>query len=565
DFRLITVSSRVIEVLGYHPLELVGRRLTDVGIFTDEHGKAIEPEWRSPFRDRPFQARDRDGHSRFFLISGLPIFSNRTGSFQGVRGTARDVTHQREAEARLRDSETRYRAVVEDQQELICRYLPDGTMTFVNQAACRFFARDRQALIGTRFVDLVPENERKGVETALRALRDGRAAGHGEFPVHGVDGEIRWLDWRARAIRAENGHLLEVQAVGRDVTRRRKAEAVSKRLASAIEALGDMFALYDDEDRLLIGNERFRKAHGHTAESSGIGLRFEEIVRQQAHSGRVPAADADPAAWIAERLARHKTPRGAFEERHGDGSWFLIQEQRLPDGTTASVGTDITALKHAQAALEASEQRHRGFAADAAHELRTPLAVMRTQLDTLNDPQARAIRDDVDTMARMVEQLLAATRLEGQQLVMKDGVDLAKICTDIAVRLAPIAVKEGRFIEVLGAEKPVLIKGNAIALDQAIRNLVENAIRYSARQTTVTIELGPGARVAVKDRGEGVPEEKRALIFERFQRADRRAGGAGLGLTIVKRAAEAHGGRISIGDADGGGAVFVLDLNAASG
>jgi signal transduction histidine kinase len=234
------------------------------------------------------------------------------------------------------------------------------------------------------------------------------------------------------------------------------------------------------------------------------------------------------------------------------------------DGQAVAVGGVIVNLsdrKRAEDALQASEERHRRFAADVAHELRTPLAVLRSNLDNFgSDEGAASLRHDIDAMTRMVEQLLAATRLEILDIIFGDEADLRGVCVLVAELLAPLAIKENRSIEIIGADAPVMIRGNADALEQAVRNLVENAIRYSPPQTTVTIDVGEEGIVWVIDRGEGIPPEARDRVFERFQRADRRGGGAGLGLAIVRRTAEAHHGSIDVDDAPGGGAIFTLRL-----
>jgi signal transduction histidine kinase len=155
---------------------------------------------------------------------------------------------------------------------------------------------------------------------------------------------------------------------------------------------------------------------------------------------------------------------------------------------------------------------------------------------------------------------LAVSRLESLALEEADEADLHAVCTSVPVRLAPLAVREERSIEVTGSEGPVLVRGDPGALEQAVRNLVENAIRYSARRTTVTIEIGADASIRVIDHGRGIPAELRNTVFERFQRADRRAGGAGLGLSIVRRTVEGHDGSIEVGEAPGGGTVFTMRL-----
>ena len=211
--------------------------------------------------------------------------------------------------------------------------------------------------------------------------------------------------------------------------------------------------------------------------------------------------------------------------------------------------------------MRQKDEERMTFAADVAHELRTPLAVLRAHLDSLDDGDANfQMIQDVDQITRIVEQVLAKSRIEAIEVGPGDTADLAEVSSSMAAYLAPLVIREGRSIEVVGAENPVIINGNAFALEQALRNLVENAIKYSARGSTITIEVSQTPSIRVIDRGRGVPFDEREMIFERFHRADRRSGGSGLGLSIVRRVAEAHGGKVSIEDAPGGGSVFVLNF-----
>ena len=102
EFRLTFVSARHFEVLGFHPHEVVGRSLEDLGEFEWGAGRRADRRWRSPFRDVPFAMSDREGNRRFFLVSGLPVFETETGAFKGARGTAEDITERKTAEEELR-------------------------------------------------------------------------------------------------------------------------------------------------------------------------------------------------------------------------------------------------------------------------------------------------------------------------------------------------------------------------------------------------------------------------------------------------------------------------------
>ena len=127
--------------------------------------------------------------------------------------------------------------------------------------------------------------------------------------------------------------------------------------------------------------------------------------------------------------------------------------------------------------------------------------------------------------------------------------------------MGPIAIKDQRSIEVVGGDDPLIIQGIPESLEQAVRNLGENAIRYSSRGSVISLKLGTHDNIpfiSVIDRGRGIPKEQREAIFERFLRADRRAGGAGLGLSIVRRTIENHNAEIAIEDTPGGGATFII-------
>jgi signal transduction histidine kinase len=245
----------------------------------------------------------------------------------------------------------------------------------------------------------------------------------------------------------------------------------------------------------------------------------------------------------------------------------LRMDLRLP---TRDMPREILPLVHAvnQALdrLEGGFRALREFTADAAHELRTPLAVLRTRLDTMVADQgvARALTTDIDGMTRIVNQLLDIAELETFVVDPAETTDLQQVSSDVVAFLAPLALAKGKAIARTGEDGPVMVRGSAELVFQAVRNLAENAIAHTGAGSTVEVEVGTGGTVRVLDRGPGVPPRERPLIFRRFWRRDRHnAGGAGLGLAIVARIVAAHGGSIEVEDREGGGAVFTLALPRA--
>ncbi len=149
--------------------------------------------------------------------------------------------HVRDA---LQASEERYRAVVESQTELVCRYLPDTTLTFVNEAYCRFFGRAREELIGRRFVELIPESSQAvALDEVASLVREPRVCTY-EHEVILADGAVRWQQWVDSAIVASDGRVTELQGIGRDITDRKRAEEASQKLAHAsrLAVMGELTA-----------------------------------------------------------------------------------------------------------------------------------------------------------------------------------------------------------------------------------------------------------------------------------------------------------------------------------
>ncbi|MFO1060705.1 MAG: ATP-binding protein [Dongiaceae bacterium] len=214
--------------------------------------------------------------------------------------------------------------------------------------------------------------------------------------------------------------------------------------------------------------------------------------------------------------------------------------------------------------LDHGFRMQREFTADAAHELRTPLAVLAAHLDSLEDRGVAAgLREDVERMSRLVGQLLLVAQLEELSVAPGETADLHAIAVEVAASLTPLAVRRARAIAVTGTERPAPVAGNADALRQAVRNLVENALQHTRPNTTVEVAVSEAPAVTVTDRGPGVPAADRERLFQRFWRGRRDGSGAGLGLAIVARIVAAHGGRIEVDDAPGGGARFVLRLQPA--
>lgn len=260
--------------------------------------------------------------------------------------------------------------------------------------------------------------------------------------------------------------------------------------------------------------------------------------------------------------------------RRGLGSMRLLSRRASEIGPQASdkrlpandvpeeVLPLVEAVNSAFDRMEAAYTLQREFTANAAHQLRTPLAILTARLETRDPAEGlEALRTDVARMNRLVQQLLQVARLDAQPLDVSERIDLRKVTAGAVAYMAPLAIQRGRSVAYGGSESPVWIRGNADAIGDALVNLIENAIAYTKLGSTVRVELTREGRIDVLDRGPGIAPEHRAQVVRRFWRGPAsNQDGAGLGLAIVAEILRQHGAELEIGARPGGGAVITLSF-----
>ncbi|QNK69740.1 sensor histidine kinase [Variovorax sp. PAMC26660] len=237
---------------------------------------------------------------------------------------------------------------------------------------------------------------------------------------------------------------------------------------------------------------------------------------------------------------------------------------RLPlSDVPGEVATLVGAFNDALQRLDDGHARHERFLADAAHELRTPLAILNTRLENMPDsPDKHRLLADAARLSVLAGQLLDLQRMKGRADRLQP-VDLVEMARDVVAEMAPLALAAGYEISFEAQTPFVETEGDRDALARALTNLVQNAIDHAGGQGNVVVRVDATGHVDVIDDGPGIPAAQRAHVFKPFYRVHATGPGAGLGLSLVQEIVRLHGGEVSVHDGPEGGTLFRMRLPLA--
>ena len=381
---------------------------------------------------------------------------------------------------------------------------------------------------------------------------------------------------------------------------RQRAEAAARQaqaqLAEAIEAVSEGFALYDADDRLVVCNSRFKEMYVGTGLEIKPGIPYETIVRKAAETGIVPLSPDKHDAFIAERLERHRNPKGAFEQQRSHGMWLKISERRTADGGNVGVLTDITELKARElqlsdlvdrlaeardAAMEATVAKSR-FLANMSHELRTPLnaviGITEMLIEDTEETGNGTVREPLQRISRagkhllqLINEVLDLSKIEAGKLEINyEMIDVAALVHDLVGEVEPLAAKNANRFVVECPPDIGTVHSDPTRLRQIILNLLSNACKFTEHgRVSLSVSRsrsngGEFLAARVADTGIGMTEEQLAKLFQEFSQADssttRKYGGTGLGLAISDRLCRIMGGTIEVESKVGVGTTFSMRL-----
>ncbi len=298
----------------------------------------------------------------------------------------------------------------------------------------------------------------------------------------------------------------------------------------------------------------------------GQKFRWDDLIDAWAFDIKVLAAYFAMAIVLSTVTAWFAVRNGLLPLRQVAHEASLIEMDTLGNRLTLSVVPTeamplVGAINQALDRLDVGTRRQRLFTANAAHELRTPVAVLAARLDAPREPNfENQLKRDVQRISHVIQQLLAEARAEEQSLPLDEIVDVAASVRAMVDDAALLAIRNNREIEYLGPSSAVLVQGNKSAIEAIVANLIDNALHAEPDHGAVVVHVDENATIEVIDHGPGVAVEDRQSIFEPFWRKREGASGAGLGLAIAKELVTKLKGKIWVEDTPGGGATFKMSL-----
>ncbi len=362
----LTYASPAFETLfGYDPEDAVASGMNVLDYVHPEDLPQVREDTEKALRGvapptTEYRFLHADGSYRHVESVGTYLLDHP--GINGVIVNTRDITSRKRAEAALSESEARYRAVVEDQTELICRFSPDLTLTFVNGAYCRYFGKSAGELIGTNFLSFVPPEDHEKVRTHLAGVREGGEPVTYEHRVVTSEGEIRWQQWTDRAVFGE-GRLIEYQSVGRDITARKQAEEAlresEERHRAVVDTASDAIVLITADSIIRSFNASAERIFGYEAKEA-VGMPLTRIMPERFRDSH----RAGLRRYLDTGEARLMGGMAELAGLRKDGTEFPLElslsEMRRADETVfVGVIRDITTRKQAEEARRESEERFR--------------------------------------------------------------------------------------------------------------------------------------------------------------------------------------------------------------
>jgi PAS domain S-box-containing protein len=588
DFVYLAVNDMFGKLTGLE--NVVGKKITQLLPDTrDLHPEVFET----------FGRVAATGHPEKFEIDFKPldlrlsisVYCPMKGFFVAVFD---DITQRRRSEEALRESEQFTRSVLDNLFAFVGVMTADGTLTYTNRAPVEAAGVPASELFGKKFWDCFWWNYSPAIQAQVRDACERAAIGETvryDVPVRMAGDTRMWIDFQVAPLRDAQGRITHLVPSAMDITVRRTAEesqrASDERTLLATEATAVGIWEWNVLTNTIRWDAQMFRLYGIAPTADGFvqysdwseallpedSLEAQRILQETVRCGGLSRRDFR-IRRRSDGATRHlESVEITRENAQGVTEWVVGTNLDVTERTTADIQ-----LRQLAADLTDADRRKNEFLATLAHELRNPLAPIRNglQLIKLAGGQPAAIdrarlmmERQLSQMVRLIDDLMEVSRISlGKVKLRKERLPLATVLNNAVETTQPLVSEMGHELTVTIPDEPFIVDADMARLAQVFANLLSNAAKYSDHGGHIRLSVERQCKdvvVTVKDTGIGIAAEQLPAVFEMFTQLEasleRAQGGLGIGLTLVKRLVELHGGTVQArSDGPGLGSEFVVRL-----
>jgi len=592
--RLLSISRSVERYLGYKPEELIGKKLGDMNLLSPQSQELALYGMMRILAGEQVTASEgefiaKDGTRKFGEVSSAPIFSP-DGKVAEIICVARDITERKLMEDALRESEERFRRLVDHAPDIIFRWSVEKGLEYVSPVVAAITGYSVEELMADPQLGLELARGKNSdlVQDYERVVEHGITERTKELTFVSKDGKRAYLDIRTQAIRNKEGEIIAFEGILRDITERREMEEALKRSEQnyrvLFESTIDGMLVFDVETmKVVIANRTALQMLGFDCVEDVIGMNLLDLIHP------------DERDRVTRIIMENAFGRGLDEirelraiTRDGRQIWVSVMGTRIEyEGKMADLvsARDITERKQMEEERQRMEEQLRlagrlaavgELAAGVAHELNNPIAAIKgfAQFLTAREDLDETIRKDLDTIyresqraAKITQNLLSFARRhepEKHPISINDVIENILEMQDHLMKVNNIELE----VE-LDPDLPKTL-ADFHQMQQVFMNIVNNAEQAmieahgKGRLLIKTQRSGKMVQITFADNGPGISEENLKRIFDPFFTTKEVGKGTGLGLSICYGLVEAHGGRIYAKSKLGQGATFVVEMPIVS-
>ena len=568
--RIVRFNRACENASGYDFSTLVGRYAWDKLIPRQEIPEAIETfeRLRSGHFPAAFENQwlNRDGSLRRIAWSATALTDGQ-GEVAFIIATGIDVTTQRAAEATLRESEARYRQLVEGSLGMVCTHDLRGNLLTINHHGADTLGRTVEEMVGHNLSEFIMPDRKAAMPAYLQKITETGEA-QGLLHLEHANGELRVVAYRNKLI-VVPGRAPYVLGFGVDISEQVRAEGrlrtLTRQSDSILESVGDGIYGIDLEGNVTVVNSAAAQMLGYKQEEM-LGRNMHQLIHHTRGDGSPYSREESPIWKTLTNFATVRVSNEVFWRK--DGTSFPVEYVARPQIDSHSPDTtDLKTVGVVVAFTDTTERRALDrmkdeFISTVSHELRTPLTSLRGALGLLaggalaNRPEKTQQMLEIaisnsDRLVRLVNDILDLERISSGKTelhsTMCSAEDLLRRAAGVQQGLTP---KPN--IRIFFAASGVNVWADPDRILQTLNNLISNAIKFSPAGSEIRLTArnleDSEALIEVSDQGRGIPADKLEHIFDKFQQGDasdsRAMGGTGLGLAICRSIIAQHGGRI---------------------